>query len=62
MESVTFKDGQEVSVVLGEGPPMKATWKIFGAGVAPILKLHESVEVNFGGSLDTEVTAIHVRP
>ena len=62
MEKITFEHGQEITVVLGHGAPIKAKWLIAGAGIAPLLQLENTVEVNDGGSLETEVDTIHVRP
>jgi hypothetical protein len=58
---VTFKDGQEITIVFGDGPPITAKWLVMGFG-APQLKLEHSIEVNYGGGLATDVKTIHVRP
>jgi hypothetical protein len=60
--SVTFEHEQEITVVIGDGPPIKAKWMIFGAGIAPQLKLEDDIEVDFGGRYETGVDTIHVRP
>jgi hypothetical protein len=62
MEKVTFEHGQEVTIILGDGQPLKAKWMVAGAGIAPFLKLEDSVEVIDGGSLTTNVDVIHIRP
>jgi hypothetical protein len=59
--SVTFEDAQQITIVLGHGPPIKAKWLIGEIG-APQLKLEYDIEVNFGGSYGTGIDTIHVRP
>jgi hypothetical protein len=59
--TVTFQNGQEITVVLGDGPPIKAKWWISDIG-APQLKLEDDIEVDFGGTYGTGIDVIHVRP